>query len=175
MKYVIFTDSTSDLTTDECKNIGLWPEMFMQEITCYGHPIDYSDVEQFYKRMADGEFPAGELKTASGSADGFTTILDHIIEKTDPEAAIVYASTSPFISEGTLTIGTTTMQDYQEKYPNRKFIHINSHSVSGGQAVFLRYLAKYGGEDIVEYANELSKHCIHLFTLRDFRYTRTSS
>ena len=174
MNYVIFTDSTSDLTPEECKRIGVWPEIFPQEITCYGNRVDYSDYELFYQNLDNGEYPAGQLKTSGGSYGDFVAILENIIKNTESTTTIVYVSTSPFISSTTVNIGMSAISEYQEKYPERKFVYIDSHSVSGGQAIFMHYLAKYGGEDIVTYAEELGRHCVHLFTLRDFRYTQKS-
>ena len=173
-KYVIFTDSTSDLTTVDCKQLGLWPEMYMQEITCYGDNVPYDDVEAFYRKMDNGEYPAGELKTSSTGAEGFEKILDHIIEKTGPDTTIVYASTSPYISSGTVDTGKAVLEDYQEKFQNRRFIHINTRCVSGGQAVYMKYLAAYRGDDIKEYAYGLSQHIVHLFTIHDLSYAAKS-
>ena len=174
MKYAIFTDSTSDLTREECEQFGIWPEIFTQEVTCYGHQVDFSNADEFYAAMDRGEYPAGELKTASGNYEAITKILDDIIAQTKEDTVIVYASTSPHISSSTVTVGENAIEEYQKKHPERKFVHINSRCVSGGQAVFMYYLAKYGGDDIESYADELSKHCVHLFTLRDFRYARKS-
>lgn len=176
MKYVIFTDSTSDLTTADCKQLGLWPEMYMQDITCYGENVPYDDVEAFYAKMDKGDYPAGELKTSSTGAEGFEKILDNILEKykNEPNVAIVYASTSPYISSSTVSTGKAVLEEYQEKYPNRKFIHINTRSVSGGQAVYMKYLAGYVGDHIELYAEELSKHIVHLFTIHDMSYAANS-
>ena len=97
-KYVIFTDSTSDLTIADCKRLKLWPEMYMQEITCYGDNVPYDDVEAFYRKMDKGDYPPGELKTSATGSEGFEKILDHIIAETESDTIIVYASTSPYIS-----------------------------------------------------------------------------
>ena len=173
-KYVIFTDSTSDLTTTDCKQLGLWPEMYMQEITCYGDNVPYDNVEAFYTKMDNGEYPPGELKTSSSGAAGFEKILDHIIEQTENDVQIVYASTSPYISSSTVETGKAVLEEYREKYPNRRFIHINTHSVSGGQAVYMKYLSAYIGDNIASYAEDLSEHIVHLFTIHDMSYAAKS-
>ncbi len=174
MNYVIFTDLTSDLTPEECREINIWPEMFMQNITCYGKDVDCTNVEQFYANMDSGSYPAGELKTSTGSPSDLSDILDHIIAQTDPETAIVFATTSPYISPGTDRVAESVMSEYREKYPDRKFIHVNTKCVSGGEATYMHYLARYQGNNIEEYASELSKHIAHLFTIHDLRYAAKS-
>ena len=119
MKYAIFTDSTSDLTREECEQFGIWPEIFTQEVTCYGHPVDFSYADEFYAAMDRGEYPAGELKTASGNYEAITKILDDIIAQTKEDTVIVYASTSPHISSSTVTVGENAIEEYQKKHPER--------------------------------------------------------
>lgn len=174
MKYVIFSDLTCDLTREERKKYGIWPEVFTQDMTCDGKAVPHIDAESFYTHFDNGEYPPGSLKTASRGAAEAYRVLDDIIEKADPDATIVYAGVSPYMSSGTVTTVKLALDDYAEKYPDRKFIYIDTQCISNGQATFLEYLAKYDGDDIESFAAELRKHIVHLFTERDFRYSSQS-
>ncbi len=173
MKYLIFTDLTCDLTKSERKQYGIWPEVFMQEMTCNDTVVPQHDIESFYAHFENDEYPAGQLKTATcGVAEAYR-VLDDILEHGDPDAAIVYVGVSTHMSSTPTTV-KLALTDYAEKYPERKFIYVDSHCISNGLATFLEYLAKYDGDDIGAYADGLSKHIMHLFTLRDLSYAANS-
>ena len=173
-KYVIFTDLTCDLTRREREAYGIWPEVFTQHMDCDGKPVPHIDADAFYKHFDAGEYPAGSLKTASAGVMEAYRVLDDIVSKTDPETIIVYAGVSPHMSAGTITTMRLALRDYEEKYPDRKFIYIDTQSISNGLATFLQYLVKYDGDDIEGYAEQLGKHIVHLFTERDFTYSLKS-
>ena len=174
MKYVIFSDSACDLTKKELKRYGIWPDLFTQGITCNSKNVSYSNVEAFYERFDEGLYPPDSLKTASSGDDEIRKLLSRIVKKTDPDEIIVYAGISQHMSSTTSMIVRTTMTEFAEKHPDRKFIFIETHCVSNGLATFLEYLAKYDGDDIEGYAEELGKHIMHLFTLRDLSYAMRS-
>ena len=172
--YVIFTDSTSDLTPAECEKYGIWPDICMQGMTCGGKDVNFSDTEAFYANMENGLYPPGELKTSAPTRAEVERVLDGIIEKANPCSTIVYAGVTAHISEGTVNVVNGVMNEYKENYPNFSFVYIDTMSISNGQAVFLQYLAKYKGDDILGYAEKLRTHIVHLFTERDLRYSMKS-
>ena len=174
MKYVIFSDTTCDLTPDECVTYGIWPKLFAQNITCYSQDIPVDDPESFYRHLENGDYPPGELKTSSGGYDSAMQVLNDIVEHTDDDVVVVYAGVSPHMSSGTVTMMQLALESYAEMYPYRKFVYIDTKCVSNGQATFLQYLAKYNGDDIEAYADELGKHIVHLFTQSDLSYSAKS-
>ena len=91
MKYAIFTDTTCDLTVNERKAYGIWPKMYEQHITYDGVDIDVHDPAAFYKKLEEGEYEPGRLKTSSAGGEAVAVVLDDIIEHTDHDVAIVYA------------------------------------------------------------------------------------
>lgn len=173
MKYLIFTDLTCDLTEPERRKYGIWPEVFMQEMTCNDIVVPHLDAESFYAHLDNGEYPAGLLKTATCSVTEAYRVLDSILEHGDPDATIVYVGVSTHMSSTAQTV-TLALDDYAEKYPDRKFVYIDSQCISNGLATFLEYLAKYDGDDIETYAAELRKHIVHLFTQREYKYAIAS-
>lgn len=173
-KYVIFSDLTCDLTREERINYGILPEVFTQNMDCAGKPVPHIDAEAFYKRFDDGEYPAGALKTSSASMEEAYRVLDSALDYADDDAVIVYAGVSPHMSSGTVNTMMLAINDYQDKYPNRKFVYVDTQCVSNGQATFLEYLAEYDGDDIETYAHDLGKHIVHLFTERDLTYSAES-
>lgn len=173
-KYVIFTDLTCDLSEQERIKYGIWPEVFTQHMDCDCVPVPHTDPDAFYVHLDNGDYPPGSLKTASAGVEEAFRVLDDIIAKTDPETTIVYAGVSPQMSPGTIATMRLAINDYAEKYPDRKFILIDSMCISNGLATFLEYLAKYDGDDIEGYAEQLGKHIVHLFTERDFTYSLKS-
>lgn len=174
MKYAIFTDTTCDLTVNERKAYGIWPKMYEQHITYDGVDIDVHDPAAFYKKLEEGEYEPGRLKTSSAGGEAVAVVLDDIIEHTDHDVAIVYAGISPYMSAGSVQTVKMVMDQYAEDYPNRRFIYVDTQCISNGLGAYLQYLAKYAGDDIETYGRELGKHIVHLFTESDLRYSAKS-
>ena len=173
-KYVIFSDLTCDLTREERIKYGILPEVFTQNMDCAGKPVPHIDAEAFYKHFDNGEYPAGALKTSSAGMEEAYRVLDSALDHADDDAIIVYAGVSPYMSSGTVNTMLLAINDYQDKYPNREFVYVDSQCISNGQATFLEYLAQYDGDDIETYAHNLGKHIVHLFTERDLIYSAES-
>ncbi len=172
-KYVIFTDSSCDLSLEERKAIGIWPTVFPQDIIFNDGVINVDDPEDFYRRQETGEYAPGSLKTSSGSPDDVARILDDIIENCDKDTVIVYAGISPCMSESTANVVGSVLNEYAEK-TGRRFVNIDTQSISNGLATFLQYLAQYDGDDIEDYGQKLGKHIVHLFTENDLSYSARS-
>ena len=174
MKYVIISDTTCDLTPDECATYGIWPLLFAQNITCDCEDVPINDPEAFYRHLENGDYPPGKLKTSSGGYDAAMKVLDDVVEHTSDDTVVVYAGVSPYMSSGTVAMMQLALEAYADMYPYRKFIYIDTKCVSNGQATFLQYLAKYKGNDIEAYAADLGKHIVHLFTESNLSYSAKS-
>jgi DegV family protein with EDD domain len=174
MKYVIISDTTCDLTPDECATYGIWPQLFAQNITCNNEDIPLDDPETFYHHLENGDYPPGQLKTSSGGYDSAMQVLNDVVEYTKDDTVVVYAGVSPHMSSGTIAMMQLALESYAKMYPYRKFIYIDTKCVSNGQATFLQYLAKYDGDDIEAFADKLGKHIVHLFTQSDLSYSAKS-
>ncbi len=173
-KYVIFTDSTCDLSREERINYGIWPEIYEQSVTCDGEPVDLSDPDEFYRHLENGDYPPGSLKTAATGYDHVAKVLDDIIEHTDESAEIVYAGISPYMSAGSVNTVKLVMDDYREKHPERSFVYVDTQCISNGLGTYLQYLADYDGDFIEEYGKQLGKHIVHLFTESNLNYSARS-
>lgn len=172
--YVIFSDSTCDLTREERIKFGIWPEACELIATYDDKPIDISDAGEFYRHLKDGDYKPGLLKTAAPSYDNISRILDDIVKNTSEDTKIVYAGISPNMSSGSVNIVNMAMDYYRKKYPERDFIIVDTQCISNGLGTYLQYLAKYDGDDIEEYSYELGKHIVHLFTVSNLNYSAHS-
>lgn len=173
-KIAIVSDLTCDLPRQERIDIGIMPEVFTQNMDCDGKPVPHIDAESFYRHFDNGEYPAGSLKTSSAGMEEAYRVLDSALENSDKDAIIVYAGVSPYMSSGTVNTMMLALQDYREKYPERKFLCIDTQCISNGLATFLQYFVKYDGDDVEAYGHELGKHIVHLFTERDLTYSAES-
>lgn len=173
-KYAIFTDATSDLTLAEREKYGIWPVQFEQETSYKGVAVDTSDPDAFYDKLSSGVYTPGNLKTAAASPSQAEALIEDIVNNTSDDTIIVYAGVSPNMSAGTVGAVNIALEACAEKYPDREFIYVDSRSISNGLATFLQYLARYDGDDILSYGDELGKHMIHLFTLRDLSFSAKS-
>ncbi len=172
--YVIFSDSTCDLTREERIKFGIWPEVCELLATYDDKPIDISDAGEFYRHLKDGDYKPGLLKTAAPSYENISKILDDIVKNTSEDTKIVYAGISPNMSSGSVNIVNMAMDYYRKRYPKRDFIIVNTQCISNGLGTYLQYLAKYDGDDIEEYGYELGKHIVHLFTVSNLNYSAYS-
>ena len=172
MKYRIVTDVTNDLTPEELNALNI--------IAIPGHAsfdstdIDISDADAFYQKLVDGTYPAGRLHTASAGVNEAYEAFERAVQETDADTTIVYASTSEYISSGTLQSHRLALSECMDNYPDRNFAFAPTYCTSNGQALCLQYLAAYDGDDIVDYAAEIGKHIVHLFTEREFTYSLLS-
>ncbi len=174
MKYAIFTDSTSDLTLEERQSYGIWPMIYEQIITYDGSDIAVDNPAEFYRHLENGDYKPGPLRTSSGSFGAAAKVIDDIIAKTDEDVAIVYAGISPYMSSGSVQTVRLTLDEYAERYPKRKFIYVDTQCISNGLGTYLQYLAKYGGDDIATYGQQLGKHIVHLFTESNLNFSAQS-
>lgn len=174
MKYAIFTDATCDLTLEEREKYGIWPLMYEQNITYEGQDVDVSDPAQFYQRLEKGEYKPGLLKTSSSGYEAVARVLDDIIAKTPSDMPIVYAGVSPYMSAGSVQVVRMVMNDYAENHPERSFIYVDTQCISNGLGTYLQYLARYDGDDIASYGQQLGKHIVHLFTESNLNYSAQS-
>ena len=173
-KYVIFSDLTCDLTRQERINYGIWPEVYEQDVTYNGEPVDLSDPGEFYRRLENEEYEPGSLKTAASGYENVAKVLDDIIEHTAEGTTIVYAGISPYMSAGSVNMVNMVFDDYRKEHPEYEFVIVDTQSISNGLGTYLQYLADYDGDFIEEYAHELGKHIVHLFTESNLNYTAKS-
>ena len=178
MKRVIFTDLAADLTLEERVKIGLWPDIYVQEITINGEPteVPMEQADKFYDKLDAGDITPGNIKTAATGTDGFEKIIKDIIATYPDGAEIVYAGISPEMSSGTTLNARIAMNNFSEAYPPSRyqFKIVDTGSISNGLATYLQYLAAYDGDDIEAYAADLREHIVHLFTIKDLSFAAKS-
>ena len=173
-KYVIFSDSTCDLSREERIKYGIWPDVYQQSIIYDDEQIDVEDADMFYDRLDSGDIGPGCLKTSSVGLQDAKCILDDIIRKTPTETTIVYAGVSAIMSSGTSQSVRLAMDYCIKEYPKRRFVFIDTQCISNGLGTFLQYLSQYEGNSIEDYAHDLGKHIVHLFTESDLSFSAKS-
>ena len=173
-KYVIFSDLTCDLTRQERIDYGIWPEVYEQDMTYNGESIDASDADEFYRHLENEDYEPGSLKTAASGFEHVAKVLDDIIEHTPEGTTIVYAGISPYMSAGSVNMIRMAFDEYEVSHPEYEYIIVDTQCISNGLGTYLQYLAEYDGDFIEEYAHELGKHIVHLFTESNLNYTAKS-
>lgn len=163
--YIIFTDSTCDLTTEHAKNldINVIPLKFIYENNTYvdGSGLSYED---FYKLLR-------EKKNITTSQINATTFIDEFEPYLKQNLDILYIAVSSGLS-GTYAAAKVAKNDLIEKYPDRKIIVVDSLCASMGEGLLVHYAAqkKKDGLSIDELATWLENNKLnicHWFTVDD--------
>lgn len=172
-KYLIVTDSTSDLPFDlaEKNNIMVLPLKYHIGDKTFNNFLDYREqsVIDFYDLVKKGE----KVTTTQLNPEDVITALE-------PKAAEGYSFIMLPISSklsGTFNSIRLAFIDLKEKYPNQSFELIDSKSASLGlgyvvmQAAFKK-AEGMGLEELVKFVNELIPTVAHWFTVDDIDHLR---
>jgi len=169
--YVLITDSACDILPDKLKewNVELIPLAFLFTDTAK-EQLDHDEpFSEFYKYMRDGRV----AKTSCINEDRFVSVFQPMLEAGKD---ILYLAFSSGLS-ATCENAKKVCADLSKKYPERKFIVIDSLAASAGQGLFV-YLAvknRDAGMSIEENAAALEKdvlHVCHWFTVDDLKFLK---
>ena len=167
-KYVIITDSCSDLTTEiiEKYHLHVIPMSFNIKGKNYLNYPDEREIKthDFYEMMRNKE-----VATTSQVAPGdFLKIFENFLQDGYDILSLSFSSAL----SGTYNSSLVAKDVLQEKYPEQKIVCVDSLCASMGEGLFVYYAAKMQqeGKTLEEVAAWLEKnklHFAHWFTVDD--------
>ena len=172
-KFQIFTDSCSDLSTEDRKQYGI--EYVQMHIVVDGEemPADLDWVcykpEEFYGWLAAGRKIKTTQVPLTEFIDRFTPFLEKGID-------ILYIACSSALS-GSINIFELAKQELLEKFPERKIIGVDSldGSITEGMCVIMAALKQQEGadiEDVAAYTMDIRNNFIQLATVETLSYLK---
>ena len=169
--YVLITDSACDILPDKLAewNVEMIPLAFLFTDTAKEQLDHEEPIAEFYKSMRNGRI----AKTSCINEDRFVSVFTPMLEAGKD---ILYLAFSSGLS-ATCENAKKVAADLTKKYPERKFVVIDSLAASAGQGLFV-YLAvknRDAGMSLEENAAALEKevlHVCHWFTVDDLKYLK---
>lgn len=172
-EYVIFTDSTADLTEElikslDIKVIPLCFEIEGKEYRDFADRREYSCLD-FYNKLRDGIVS----KTAQINMETFKDIFEPYLKN---GSDIIYIAFSSALS-GTYQSSKIVVEELAKKYPERKIYTVDSLAASMGEALLVYYAAlnKKNGMKIEELRDWIIENRLkfwHLFTVDDLKHLK---
>ncbi len=169
-KYVIITDSSSDLTKDvlgEYELLAVQLDVLVEgEEPC---PNCELDVKEFYEKLR-------KKKNASTSAvniDKFHEVFEsYLAEGTD----VLYLGFSSGLS-GTYNAGLVAAKELSDKYPERKIYALDTLAASLGQGLLVYYALKLQSEGadietVRDFIESKKLNLCHWFTVDDLFFLK---
>ena len=166
-KYVLISDSTSDLPDEIYKHLDVKIMKFTFEIDGETHPDGGMDYHDFYDKMRNGAM----TKTSQIPPDTAEKFFEDFIKK---GYDILCLSFSSGLS-GTYNGACIARDNLKEKYPDAKIIVVDSLCASTGQGLLLYKAAELrksgmGLEELGKWLEDNKLHLCHLFTVDDLKY-----
>lgn len=171
--YIIFTDSSCDLTAKMAEELELavLPLAVNIEGKEYFNYLDGREIgfKEFYDLIREG-------KMATTSAPNVQAFRDAIEPKLKEGKDILYIGFSSALS-GTYSAGATACAQLAEEYPERKLYAVESLAASQGQGMLVYYAAqkrKEGAsiEKVKEFVEKSRLHLAHWFTVDDLGHLK---
>ncbi len=171
--FVIYTDSTADLSLELIEEMGIKIVPFEFTIREKAY-LDYPDrrelsIKDFYNLVREGH----QATTSLVNVERFLEIFEPELQAGNDVLYIVFSSGLT----GSVSCAMTAMQILNEKYPDNKFIVIDSLAASMGQGL-LAYLAvqqKRSGksmEEVAAWVEDNRNNLCHWFTVDDLGHLR---
>ncbi|MBE6547305.1 MAG: DegV family protein [Ruminococcaceae bacterium] len=169
-KYVILTDSSSDLSASLMQELGV--EAISLEVNMDGEEPKYNHEvvpSEFYAKLRT---KVG-AKTSAASMDAFTNFFEkHLKEGKD----VIYLGFSSGLSV-TYTNGKNAAEDLMEQYPDRKIVAIDTLCASLGQGLLVALAARKKAEgasfeEVVDFVESNKLHLCHWFTVDDLFFLK---
>ncbi len=164
----LIVDSTCDINNLITDNYGI--EIIPLNITIddksYLDGVEI-DVDTVYGYMKDGVVP----KTSQVSYESVTKAFDKCVSKIDD---FIYLAFSSKMS-GTYNFAKMILDDYKEKYPERKMEIIDSKGGAGGASVIAIQARKMivkglPYETILKQMQFMAEHVVYYFTISDLNW-----
>ncbi len=169
-KFVLFTDSSSDLPISLVNELGI--KMVQLTVTLEGEapkPNDLVNTKEFYDA----------LRTKK-SATTSTPSINNFIEAFEPVVAagndMLYLGFSSGLS-GTYNAGAVAATELSEKYPDRKIFTVDTLCASLGQGLLVYSAAKMcengaSIEEVRDFAENNKLNLCHWFTVDDLFFLK---
>ena len=172
-KFQIFTDSCSDLSTEDRQLYGV--DYVRMNIVVDGveMPADLDwkayKPEEFYGWLAEGKRVKTTQVPLTEFIDRFTPVLEKGMD-------ILYIACSSALS-GSINIFELAKQELLEKFPDRKIIGVDSlcGSVTQGMCVIMAALKQQEGasiDEVAEYTLSIRNNFIQLATVETLSYLK---
>ena len=167
-KYVILTDSTTDLPAYYAEENGLEvvPLGFMLDGLNYRNYLDNRELpsEEFYKKISEGK----QAKTYQVNPEEFYEIFKRILDKGLGILAIIFSSGL----SGTFNSARIAYEQIKEENPNAPIKIVDSLCASLGEGLLVHYALeeKRNGmslDELAKYVEELKLRVSHWFTVMD--------
>jgi DegV family protein with EDD domain len=172
-KYMIFTESTTDLGNDMIKSLDI--QVIPLTFTIGG--VDHKEMAEegemtyskFYKRLRNGEMSSTSQVNVSGFEDAFSPFLEDGYD-------ILHLAFSSGLS-GTCDSAKLAAEKLGKKYPERKIIVIDTLAASLGQGLLVWHAVqmKNEGSTIEKTADWVEKNKLnlaHWFTVDDLVFLK---
>ena len=168
--FIIFTDSSADLTKEMSEELGL--RTIQLDVIVEGEeptPNDQVDIKEIYAKLRAKK----GASTSAVSIDRFLSVFEEAIAQ---DKDVLYLGFSSGLS-GTFNAGSVAMRELSEKYPDRKLYAVDTLCASMGQGllVYLAAKKKQAGEDIEsvkQYVESLIPNLCHWFTVDDLFFLK---
>ena len=171
--YLIFTDSTGDLTPALIEQAGLQvlPMTFTLDGATYRNYPDGREMplSDFYNKLRNGSMSTTSQVTLADFEDAFTPVLEQGQD-------ILYLAFSSGLS-GTYQASNLAAQELMEKFPGRRVVTVDSLQASMGEGLFSYLVANYakGGaslDETADYARKLAPTVCAWFTVDDLMFLK---
>ena len=168
--FVIFTDSSADLTREMSEELGL--RTISLDVIVEGEeptPNDQVDIKEIYAKLR----AKNGASTSAVSIERFLSAFEAVAAE---GLDILYLGFSSGLS-GTFNAGSVAIRELSEKYPDRKLYAVDTLCASMGQGllVYLAAKKKQTGADIdtvKQYAESLIPNLCHWFTVDDLFFLK---
>lgn len=173
--YVLFTDSTSDITEAMANEMELQviPFHFVMNGKNYAFTLDQKDmkISTFYERLRNGETSTTAQINAEEFKDWFRPVLQ-------AGKDILYVAFSSGLS-GTCHNATIAAKELMEEFPERRLEIFDSLCASMGEGLLAYLVAKKrkAGASLGEamaFLQETRLHLSHWFTVADLNHLKRS-
>ena len=169
--YVIFTDSSCDISAEVLRNWGV--EVLPMTYTFDGDNNVYTEgalpSKAFYDNMRSGKV----VRTSAANVEDFRTHFARILKQGKD---VLYISISSTFS-GTYQSSCIAAQMLTEEYPERRIRCVDTLSASAGHALMVHLAVKkrdagLGMEEIAKYLEKIRKSICQWLTVEDLMYLK---
>jgi DegV family protein with EDD domain len=168
MSIKIITDSACDMPENRLKELGVEtiPLYILQGDHSYKDGVDIT-AEMLYKAMKGGKI----FKTSQIPYADFLSVFTRYAQAEQP---FIHLSFSSGLS-GTYQTAVLALRDVREKYPDVPMAVVDTKAVTGGLGLLVERVAAAAAKGasfdaLLEYAEELSRHIRHVFTVTNLEY-----
>ena len=169
-KYVIFTDSSADLTREMSDQLGI--RTIQLDVILDGEKPaanDKVDIKEFYGKLRDKK----GATTAAVGMERFYSIFEKAVQE---GLDVLYLGFSSGLSS-TFNAAAVAMNELGEKYPDRKLYAVDTLCASMGQGLLVYHACKLkeNGADIdtvKTYVENNRLHLSHWFTVDDLFFLK---